>query len=79
MLKRVCIRLYSPSAHFKCFWLYSQTCVKRPYLTIPISLFSRQVVAYCCMKVVQKAATFIHAKSNHLFIAISMSPEWMVA
>ena len=43
----------------------------------------RQVVAYCCMKVVQIAHAFLHyfhpAISNHLSIAISMSPEWMVA
>ena len=36
----------------------------------------------CCMKVVQKALPYmyLHAAifSNHLSIAISMSPEWMV-
>ena len=45
----------------------------------------RQVVAYCCMKVVQKSSCrsflryFHSAISNHLSIAISMSPEWMAA
>ena len=42
----------------------------------------RQVVAYCCMIVVQKAHAFLHyfhsAISSHLSIAISISPELMV-
>ena len=46
-----------------------------------ICLLFRQVVAYCCMKVVQKALLryFRSAMSNHLSIVISMSTEWMVA
>ena len=35
--------------------LYSQTCVKRQYEILYVFGFGRQVVAYCCMKVVQKA------------------------
>ena len=37
---------------------YCQTCAKRPYKTRHIWLF-RQVVSYCCLKIVQKAP-FIH-------------------
>ena len=59
---------------------YSQTCVKRSNEKRHIFGFFRQVVAYCCMKVVQKAPVGAHsAISNHLSIAISMSPECKVA
>ena len=61
--------------------LYSQTWVKRPHQTIDTYFWLfRQVVSYCCMKVVLKAHAYFHsAISNHPSIAISMSPEWMVA
>ena len=57
-----------------------QIYVKRPYTTRRVLGFYRQVIAYCCMKAVQLYLHYFHsAISNHLSIAISMSPEWVVA
>ena len=59
------------------------SCTVKPRLSNHINktyiwLF-RQVVAYCCMKVMQRAPADIHlAIGNHLSIVISISPDWML-
>ena len=59
--------------------IYSQTCEKRPYQTRHILAFQTSD----CLLLHESSGSFLHyfpsAISNHLSIAISMSPAWMVA